>query len=165
MWDSISKSFVPVEIFTLPLTVKPVNVPTLVIFVCSAVSNFPVRLVVAVILSAVRFPNELIFLLASTTTALLASTVPSITVFNVFKSAALDSTKVPPNLRPFIPSWDSISKSFAPSSIVTFPSISKPVNVPTLVIFGWSVVCNSPVRLIDVIFVAVRFLNELISLL
>ena len=153
-WEAILKSFVPSETVRAPFTVNPVNVPTLVIFVCAAVCNVPVRFV------AVRFLNELISLLESTTTALLAVTVPAVTLANVFNSAADDATIVPANLRPFVPSWEAILKSFVPSETVRAPFTVNPVNVPTLVIFVCAAVCNVPVR-----FVAVRFLNELISLL
>ena len=45
---------------------------------------------------------------------------------------------MPPNLRPFVPSWEATSKSFVPSETVTLPSTVNPVNVPTLVIAVWA---------------------------
>ena len=57
---------------------------------------------------------------------------------SIFNSAALAVTSIPPNLRPFVPSWEAISRSFVPSDNVKLPSTVKPVSVPTDVIPDWS---------------------------
>ena len=64
------------------------------------------------------------FLLPSTIIALLSVTVPSLTLFNLFNSAALDLTNNPFNLRPpSTPSWDAMLRTWLPDSspILTTP--------------------------------------------
>ena len=58
------------------------------------------------------------------TTALLFTTDPTEAPSNKFISAALDLTKAPPSFSPFVPSCDAMSKSNAPSLIVTCPLAS-----------------------------------------
>jgi hypothetical protein len=38
---------------------------------------------------------------------------------SILSSAAVDVTSVPPSFNPFVVSWEAISKSIAPSEIVT----------------------------------------------
>ena len=81
-------------------------------------------LVAVIVPAAVRLLNPLISLLESTTTALLATTVPAVAPSNVFNSLADDVTNVPANLRPpSAKSWDAISNTWFPSvaPIVTTP--------------------------------------------
>ena len=42
---------------------------------------------------------------------------------NMFNSAALEVTTVPPSFNPLVPSWEATSKSLVPSLTVTSPSI------------------------------------------
>ena len=61
-----------------------------------------------------------------TPSKILISDVDAVTPFKTFNCAAEAVTSVPPNLRPFVPSWEAISKSYAPSLNVELPVIVTP---------------------------------------
>ena len=62
------------------------------------------------------------------------SSLSAVTPSKIFNSAAVDVTSVPANFKPFDPSCEATSKSYAPSETVRFPPTVNADNVPTEVI-------------------------------
>ena len=149
---------------TFPLEVKPVKVPTEVTLGWDAVDKAPAKVVAVNVVTPDIVPVVVKFLipdkslLVSTTRALLADTVPPVTLVNLFKSTAVAVTNVPCNFNPWVlPSCCAIS---------TLPLDVKPVNVPTDVTLDCEEVDNAPVNVVaDTVPVDVKFLIPVKSLL